>query len=210
MSNSRQWADSNRNLWHLILGLKTNRSVFMKIKKSKTPGRLAIELDERDETLLARSTGPELLKIKRILVPTDFSECSQKALQYAAAFAKQFGAALDVVHVVVPRYGVEGYSDFEFKRIRGEMKAEDERKLSDLIDEHIPRVEATGAVRIGSPPNEIVAAAKELESDLIIISTHGHTGFKHMFLGSTAEAVVRQAPCPVLVVREREHEFIRS
>jgi nucleotide-binding universal stress UspA family protein len=57
---------------------------------------------------------------------------------------------------------------------------------------------------------EIVGAAKKLESDLIVISTHGRTGLKHVFMGSVAENVVRLAPCPVLVVREHEHEFVKD
>jgi nucleotide-binding universal stress UspA family protein len=65
-------------------------------------------------------------------------------------------------------------------------------------------------IRIGNPYREIVAAAKEMPADLIILSTHGHTGFSRMFMGSTAERVVRHASCPVLVVRENEHEFIRE
>ena len=65
-------------------------------------------------------------------------------------------------------------------------------------------------VRFGQPVGEITEAALELEIDLIIIATHGRTGLKHMLLGSVAENVVRHAPCPVLVVREREHEFITS
>jgi nucleotide-binding universal stress UspA family protein len=61
---------------------------------------------------------------------------------------------------------------------------------------------------VGKPFHEIVAAAKQMEADLIVIATHGHTGFKHAIPGSTAERVVRHAPCPVLVVREREREFV--
>jgi nucleotide-binding universal stress UspA family protein len=64
------------------------------------------------------------------------------------------------------------------------------------------------AVRTGTAFLEIAEAAKSLEADLIIIATHGYTGLKHLLLGSTAERVVRSAPCPVLVVREHEHEFV--
>jgi nucleotide-binding universal stress UspA family protein len=65
-------------------------------------------------------------------------------------------------------------------------------------------------VRIGNPYHEIVVAAKEMNMDLIILSTHGRTGLKYVFMGSTAEHVVRYAPCPVLVVREHEHEFVSN
>ena len=64
------------------------------------------------------------------------------------------------------------------------------------------------SVRIGHAPNEITKAAKDLDIDLIIIATHGYTSWRHLCIGSTAEHVVRTAPCPVLVVREKEHEFI--
>ena len=62
-------------------------------------------------------------------------------------------------------------------------------------------------VRTGLPAQEIVEAAKQFDVDLIIIATHGYTGWKHFAIGSTAERVVRAAPCPVMVVREKEHEF---
>ena len=63
-------------------------------------------------------------------------------------------------------------------------------------------------VRVGHAPNEITKAAKDLDADLIIIATHGYTSWRHLCIGSTAERVVRTAPCPVLVVREKEHEFV--
>jgi nucleotide-binding universal stress UspA family protein len=63
-------------------------------------------------------------------------------------------------------------------------------------------------VRVGRPVQEIVATAREKDIDLIIISTHGHTGLKHILMGSVTVIVVRYAPCPVLTVREHEHDFI--
>ena len=65
-------------------------------------------------------------------------------------------------------------------------------------------------MRTGRAASEIVEVAKERNTDLIIISTHGYTGLKHVFLGSTTENVVRYAPCPVLTVREHEHEFVTT
>ena len=62
--------------------------------------------------------------------------------------------------------------------------------------------------RRGFTSHEIVEAAKDLDVDLILIATHGYTGWKHFAIGSTAERVVRAAPCPVLVVREKEHDFV--
>jgi nucleotide-binding universal stress UspA family protein len=69
-------------------------------------------------------------------------------------------------------------------------------------------VPVTSLVRMGDPSREIIAAAKELEIDLIILATHGRTGLSHFLLGSTAEKVVRRAGCPVLIVRDEEHEFL--
>ena len=66
----------------------------------------------------------------------------------------------------------------------------------------------SSTIRTGHPPNEITKTAKDLDVDLIVISTHGYTSWRHLCIGSTAERVVRTAPCPVLVVREKEHEFI--
>jgi universal stress protein A len=70
------------------------------------------------------------------------------------------------------------------------------------------RVPATALVRLGLPADEIVQTAQEQGVDLIIISTHGHAGLKHVLLGSTAEQVVRRAPCPTLTVREQERDFV--
>ena len=70
----------------------------------------------------------------------------------------------------------------------------------------MPKIGST--TREGMPAHEIVEAAKELDTDLIVIATHGFTGWKHFCIGSTAERVVRTAPCPVFVVREKEHDFI--
>jgi universal stress protein A len=86
-----------------------------------------------------------------------------------------------------------------------------EQRIADLIAETVPGNIATKIdVRHGTPANEIVNAAKEMDVSLIIMSTHGHTGRVHAFIGSVAGDVTRLAPCPVLVVREHEHEFIPS
>jgi len=77
-----------------------------------------------------------------------------------------------------------------------------ERTHADLIQNML--------IRKGTPHKEITDAARELEADLIIIATNGYTGFAHVLLGSTTERVVRHAPCPVLVVREKEREFLRT
>jgi nucleotide-binding universal stress UspA family protein len=82
-------------------------------------------------------------------------------------------------------------------------------KLAALATEEVsPEVSVDISVRNGHTGTEIVSAARDTEADLIVISTHGYTGLKHVWFGSVAENVVRHARCPVLVVREKEHEFL--
>ncbi len=155
------------------------------------------------------SPGSTNLKVKKILVPIDFSDCSEKALIYAIQLAKEFCATIDVLYVVPPYYAYDPYGVAEFERIEKELRANGEQKLAALILEKVPQgLPVETVVRNGRPATEIVEAARELNADLIIISTHGHTGLKHVLLGSTAESVVRHAPCPVLTVREKEREFL--
>lgn len=151
------------------------------------------------------------LKMQNILVPTDFSEPSKKALRYAISFAGQFGARITLLHVVEPM--ILPYEEYPLRELilndKGLVKAAREtlRRLC-----HHERIDAfllqKGIVRLGSPSEEITNTARDLQVDLIIIATHGYTGLKHIFIGSTTERVVRHAPCPVLVVRENEREFV--
>jgi nucleotide-binding universal stress UspA family protein len=151
---------------------------------------------------------PSLLQIKSILVPIDFSAQSEKALAYAVPFAEQFGAKLTLLHVVEP----VGTPDFarSFPLVNDNVMAECGRHLERVVKdlEIEPRLVQKTLVREGRSFHEIAEAARTLKVDLSIISTHGHTGLKHALLGSTTERVVRHAPCPVLVVREHEHEFV--
>ena len=153
---------------------------------------------------------PQILHLKRILVPIDFSAMSKKALQYALRFAKQFGCEIDLLYVVEQAgvvvgapLAVEVFAQPEDDTIAAEAElaalAAGSRNGANSI---------TSTVRTGHAPNEITKAAKDLDVDLIIIATHGYTSWRHLCIGSTAERVVRTAPCPVLVVREKEHEFI--
>lgn len=91
------------------------------------------------------------------------------------------------------------------------MKEGGEKELAKLVVDEVRREVPTDTlVLVGSPAVEIIEAARSLPADLIVISTHGRTGLKHVFLGSVAERVVQRAPCPVFVVREREHEILAS
>lgn len=150
----------------------------------------------------AKASSPAL-HIRSIMVPLDFSPPSRKALEAAVAFARRFKAKLTLVHVVEPMATPDFASTFPLVMESDQVKAAAKGKLTSLIKEaRIPRgTVGQVLVRFGSAFHEITDAARMLKVDLIIISTHGHTGLKHALLGSTAERVVRHAPCPVFVVR---------
>jgi universal stress protein A len=152
---------------------------------------------------------PRTLRLKKILVPIDFSPPSKNAFKYALRFAEEFGGELTLLFILEPQpvtgsMGIPEATAF----VEGDIVAAG-KNLRSLIgsvrDRKIDRPH--WKVRAGLPSHEIVEAAKEMDVDLIVIATHGYTGWKHFCIGSTAERVVRAAPCPVLVVREKEHEF---
>ncbi len=186
---------------------------IMKIKPTTKRGGVIVELDRRDDQLLtkgARETNPAF-RLKKILVPLDFSDSSKKALSYARPFAEQFGAEITLLHVVERAATSESYyfipPGLEEANVRREQDLR--TKLCELREQEIgAEIRGDTLVQFGQPCHEIVRVAENEQADLIILSTHGYTGLKHALLGSTAERVVRRAPCPVLVVREREHDFI--
>jgi len=150
------------------------------------------------------------LRIKSVLVPIDFSAASKKALRYALPFARQFGAKLTLLHVVEPVAAPDFANSFpllmESDKIAAACKAQLELLIKEEgIDSGLVEQPVVGQ---GRSFDVIANTARNLQTDLIIISTHGYTGLKHALLGSTTERVVRHAPCPVLVVRENEHEFV--
>jgi universal stress protein A len=159
----------------------------------------------------ARHSASAHMKLQRILVPTDFSRESAKAMRYAVSLARQFDASITLVHVVEPSYGPADIGNAPFNR-----RATEKQRLSrakeklGVLGHRIlgPCRIVETAVRNGLAFFEITEAAKALNADLIIIGTHGYSGVTRAIMGSTAEKVVRHAPCPVLVVRRHEHEFI--
>jgi nucleotide-binding universal stress UspA family protein len=184
--------------------------------KNTKSNRARVEVVVTDSTGHRRATAPVLelaplrLHIRKILVPVDFSEPSQKALQYARSFAEQCGAEVTLLHVVEPViYPAElGYVPIEtVETEKARIKAVRDQ-LQQLAGQFGPAVKAQIKVRSGRGWSEIVEEAKSSPADLIVIATHGYTGLKHVLLGSTSERVVRHAPCPVLTVREREHDFV--
>ncbi len=143
--------------------------------------------------------------IKKVLVPIDFSDFSKSALRYAISFAKTYNADIILVYVVEP---VIYPPDFSMGQIaipavntEWDTKAKDE--LDRLAKTEIPSdIKVTTVIKTGKPFVEIIDTATEYNADIIIIATHGHSGVEHILFGSTAEKVVRKAPCPVLTLRE--------
>lgn len=140
------------------------------------------------------------VQIGRILVPIDFSTTGLKALPHAVLLARQNEAEIILLHVVEPPFYP---SEFGYL-VPDDLKLAEKAKtrLEVLAARDVPApLRAESAVRIGTPYQEIIEAARTSKADLIVLTTHGRTGISHAFLGSTAERVVRQAPCPVLTVR---------
>ena len=152
-----------------------------------------------------------MIQLKKILVAVDFSEHSQTALRYAEEFAKAFDAEVLLCHVVehadllsrIPPGG-EAYFPPNLPEIQKQHAQEECDRL--LAESEIARGRVVLAE--GTPFVEIVRLAREEGADLIITGTHGRGAVAHMLLGSVAERVVRKAPCPVLTVRQGEHEFV--
>ncbi len=147
-------------------------------------------------------------RLKKILVASDFSPAANNAFNYALEYQKKFGGQINVLHVLEPactppfNRTVGALSDLK-KR-----PAKTRKELHACIDSAaMADPDARLIVRTGLPAHEIVQAAKELDADLIVIATHGLTGWKHFCIGRTAEQVVRAAPCSVFVVREKEHHY---
>ncbi len=143
--------------------------------------------------------------IKKILVPIDFSDYSKNSLKYAVNFVKQYKAELYLIYVVEPVIYPPDFSmgQIAIPSVDLEMDKRAIEELDKLAKKEIPTdVVVNTIVKTGKPFIEIIETAAEEDIDLIIIATHGHTGVEHILFGSTAEKVIRKAPCPVLTLRE--------
>jgi len=150
-----------------------------------------------------------MISLKNILVPTDFSEQSAKAVRYGAELAAKFDAQLHVLHAVDTTpimYGETGA--YLPQEATADIVAASVRRLDGLEIESAGNLQVKRTVAEGHPFVEIVRYGKENEIDLIVIGTHGRGAIAHLLLGSVAERVVRKASCPVLVVRDEEHDFV--
>ena len=146
------------------------------------------------------------MEIRSILFPTDFSECANFALSYATSFARQAGASIICVHVVEPVVPTVGYTGMAeplpIADISDQLKDSAERELPKIAEcDECEGLVVEEVIAHGDAASEIVRVASERGVDLIVISSHGRTGLGRMLFGSTAESVVRHAPCPVLVVK---------
>jgi universal stress protein A len=142
------------------------------------------------------------VEVHHILVPTDFSESSQQAIQYARELAQTFGATLVLLNVVeLPPYPIEGLPP---SSLGGTLLEELEQQATSDLAQVLANEAAVKVVRrvvVGTPYCRIVEVAADEKLDLIVMATHGRTGFSHLFMGGVAERVVRTAPCPVLTMR---------
>ncbi|HEY0407125.1 MAG TPA: universal stress protein [Pyrinomonadaceae bacterium] len=151
------------------------------------------------------------MKIRSILLPTDFSECANHALSYAAGFAREAGASIICVHVIEPVVPTVGYSGvtepLPMTDISDQLEDSATRELPKIArHEECAGISVEEVIVHGDAASEIVRVAKERKVDLIVIASHGRTGLGRMLFGSTAEQVVRHAPCPVLVVKPPPQE----
>ena len=143
--------------------------------------------------------------IHKVMVPIDFSDYSKNALRYAAQFVKQFKAKMFLVYVVEPMIYPADFSmgQVAIPSTDIDMQKRGEEELQNLAKNFIdPNIEVETIIKTGKPFVEIIETASEKDIDLIIMATHGHTGVEHLLFGSTAEKVVRKAPCPVMTLRE--------
>ena len=154
-----------------------------------------------------------MIKLDRILVPTDFSDFSRPAMQYGCAIAARFSAELHLLHVVPdPAMLVPEAAAFSVET----MQAQSESLVKDAQatlhtlppDGWENEKQIVREVRVGAAFMEIIDYAREHSIDLIVIGTHGRSGLMHILMGSVAERIVRKASCPVLTVKPEGHQFV--
>lgn len=152
-----------------------------------------------------------MINLKKILVPTDFSESARQALRYGISFAREYKAELVLLHVVesVAAPYASDLFPVPMAEVFHELSAYARGELDKLAREAGAKgVSARTLVVQGKPSLEIMRVAREETADMIVLGTHGKGVLDQALFGSTTERVVRKAPCPVLTVRLAEHEFV--
>lgn len=148
-----------------------------------------------------------MIRLNRILVPTDFSDTSEAAVRYGVALARAFKAQLHLLHI--PEHpGEAAEIEYPIGLFENMQNAANDRLGHLLTEAEARELRPECAMRLGKPTDEIVRYAAEREMDLIVMGTHGREGVARAVMGSVAEKVVRRAPCPVLAVHNPEHEFV--
>jgi nucleotide-binding universal stress UspA family protein len=148
----------------------------------------------------------------KIVVPIDFSDYSSEALDYAKNLARKFRSSLVLLHSVHLQYYVtnDEYARYDFPAIMDKLERFAHQQMSELVRKTDREgLKVTSTIEIGHPGQQICDRAKDRNAELIVTSTHGRTGLRHAFIGSTAEFVVRHAHCPVLVVPNRSSQLLR-
>lgn len=157
--------------------------------------------------LTPRGEASQSIHVKNILVPVDFSELSLKSLHYAIPLARQYGARITLLYVVEPLTYSPEFPTWMVVPPDPAIEMRDE--LKDLRKARIPDdVTVDILVQENFVPSGVIDAARTSCADLIVITTHGRTGFRRLLDGSDCEKIIRTAPCPVLVLREPEREFV--
>jgi nucleotide-binding universal stress UspA family protein len=152
----------------------------------------------------------EMFPAKKILCPTDFSEPSLKGVQAAAEFAERYSREVILLHVIPPAHNLTPPTIPSGKVLEyyDELTRFAQKSLDELIEEKFPKsLSVSSRVVQGNPSDEIVRTASEEKVNLIVIATHGATGWRRFMFGSVAEKVVRMAGCPVLTIPAPEKEY---
>lgn len=149
-----------------------------------------------------------MIPLKAIVAPTDFSDASKVGLRAAVDLAKHFSASVQLVHVLtpIPEFMVgHAPTGFHIPSVMKELKEGARSSLKELIDKELPgKIAIDSKVFTGDPATEIVNLAADVGADLIVMATHGTTGFKRLVTGSVTEKVIRYSKAPVLSVRSSE------
>lgn len=150
-----------------------------------------------------------MIKLSRIVCPTDFSATSSRAVDYAATMADSFGAELVLLHVIPTMdYPLRSFGmSSSLHHIQEELEKRAMQSLENRakkLKESLPDIKVRLVLQSGEAHEATMECAKEEDADMIVMGTHGHTGITHALLGSTAEKVVRLSNCPVLTVRTHD------
>jgi universal stress protein A len=173
------------------------------VEKTAPDDGAAVEASHASKGHSTKAPGTPV-KLKRLLVPLDFSDGSYRALDYALTLAETFEAKVILLHVIEPAFYPENYLSTlpAVDEANQNLLEAGQERLAEVIRKRIGhRSPVEALVRMGHAHSEIPDTAKALDIDLIILGTHRHPELQQVFLGSTAEKVVRHAACPVLTVR---------